>query len=164
MYAQACYPLLPTLILDSATARTAMLQASNLAWWFFFVLWIHTHTTNPSNLPNRKTLDDAVGHERRYKILCANAVPESCEPQKATQIILDAINLETDQYRMGHTKVSDTCCGLRRGEQHHDAQTINASCDNAKDIAEMRREFVLLFLPDSRVVHCSPRRQFIRQH
>jgi len=59
-----------------------------------------------------------VGHERRYKILCANAVSEPCEPQKATQIILDTINLESDQYRMGHTKVSDTCCGPRRGSSH----------------------------------------------
>lgn len=58
-------------------------------------------------------LTTMVGHERRYKILCANAVPEPCDPQKATQIILDTINLESDQYRMGHTKVSDTCCGPR---------------------------------------------------
>lgn len=67
------------------------------------------HQNLPPNLLNRKTLDDAVGYERRYKILCANAVPEPCDPQKATQIILETINLESDQYRMGHTKVSDTC-------------------------------------------------------
>lgn len=58
-------------------------------------------------------LTTVVGHERRYKILCANAVPEPCEPKKATQIILETINLESDQYRMGHTKVSDTCCDPR---------------------------------------------------
>ncbi|XP_011883420.1 PREDICTED: myosin heavy chain, muscle isoform X20 [Vollenhovia emeryi] len=52
--------------------------------------------------PNRMVYPD---FKLRYKILCANAVPEPCEPQKATQIILDAINLESDQYRMGHTKV-----------------------------------------------------------
>ena len=86
----------------------------------FFCLFCDTHIVkyqyvSPSNTLNRKTeLDGAVGHERRYKILCANAVQEPCEPQKATQIILDAINLESDQYRMGHTKVSDTYCGPRR--------------------------------------------------
>lgn len=52
--------------------------------------------------------------ECRYKILCANAVPEPCEPQKATQIILETINLESDQYRMGHTKVSDSRGVLNR--------------------------------------------------
>ncbi|XP_071645303.1 myosin heavy chain, muscle isoform X12 [Temnothorax longispinosus] len=52
--------------------------------------------------PNRMVYPD---FKLRYKILCANAVREPCEPQKATQIILDAINLENDQYRMGHTKV-----------------------------------------------------------
>ncbi|XP_025262951.1 myosin heavy chain, muscle isoform X27 [Camponotus floridanus] len=52
--------------------------------------------------PNRMVYPD---FKLRYKILCANAVQEPCEPQKATQIILDQINLESDQYRMGHTKV-----------------------------------------------------------
>lgn len=52
--------------------------------------------------PNHKT------NHHRYKILCANAIKEPCEPQKATQLILDAINLEPDQYRMGLTKVFDT--------------------------------------------------------
>ncbi|XP_018304577.1 myosin heavy chain, muscle isoform X14 [Mycetomoellerius zeteki] len=52
--------------------------------------------------PNRMVYPD---FKLRYKILCANAVQEPCEPQKATQIILDSINLESDQYRMGHTKV-----------------------------------------------------------
>ncbi|XP_071578985.1 myosin heavy chain, muscle-like isoform X10 [Temnothorax nylanderi] len=52
--------------------------------------------------PNRMVYPD---FKLRYKILCANAVREPCEPQKATQIILDTINLENDQYRMGHTKV-----------------------------------------------------------
>ena len=47
-------------------------------------------------------------NHRRYKILCANAIKEPCEPQKATQLILDGINLEPDQYRMGLTKVLDT--------------------------------------------------------
>ncbi|XP_070153033.1 myosin heavy chain, muscle isoform X13 [Polyergus mexicanus] len=52
--------------------------------------------------PNRMVYPD---FKLRYKILCANAVQEPCDPQKATQIILDAINLDSDQYRMGHTKV-----------------------------------------------------------
>lgn len=89
---------------------------------------------------NRKTLDDAVGHERRYKILCANAVREPCEPQKATQIILETINLESDQYRMGHTKVSDTYCGPRR-----DSSITTRKCcrkfvtGNTKDLENVRR-------------------------
>ncbi|XP_032677953.1 myosin heavy chain, muscle isoform X29 [Odontomachus brunneus] len=52
--------------------------------------------------PNRMVYPD---FKLRYKILCAHAVKEPCEPQKATQIILETINLESDQYRMGHTKV-----------------------------------------------------------
>ncbi|XP_029675375.1 myosin heavy chain, muscle isoform X10 [Formica exsecta] len=52
--------------------------------------------------PNRMVYPD---FKLRYKILCANAVQEPCDPQKATQIILETINLESDQYRMGHTKV-----------------------------------------------------------
>ncbi|XP_014480426.1 PREDICTED: myosin heavy chain, muscle isoform X8 [Dinoponera quadriceps] len=52
--------------------------------------------------PNRMVYPD---FKLRYKILCAHAVQEPCEPQKATKIILEAINLESDQYRMGHTKV-----------------------------------------------------------
>ncbi|XP_076397238.1 myosin heavy chain isoform X27 [Megachile rotundata] len=52
--------------------------------------------------PNRMVYPD---FKLRYKILCANAIKEPCEPVKATQLILDAINLEPDQYRMGHTKV-----------------------------------------------------------
>ncbi|XP_029155871.1 myosin heavy chain, muscle isoform X10 [Nylanderia fulva] len=52
--------------------------------------------------PNRMVYPD---FKLRYKILCANAVPEPCDAQKATQIILDTINLESDQYRLGHTKV-----------------------------------------------------------
>ncbi|XP_076671832.1 myosin heavy chain isoform X29 [Andrena cerasifolii] len=52
--------------------------------------------------PNRMVYPD---FKLRYKILCANAIKEPCEPQKATQLILDGINLEPDQYRMGLTKV-----------------------------------------------------------
>lgn len=80
---------------------------------FLSVLRTHKYQ-NMYHQHTAKTLDDAVGHERRYKILCAHAVPEPCDPQKATQIILEAINLESDQYRMGHTKVSDTYCDPRR--------------------------------------------------
>ncbi|XP_043518717.1 myosin heavy chain, muscle isoform X16 [Frieseomelitta varia] len=52
--------------------------------------------------PNRMVYPD---FKLRYKILCANAIKEPCEPQKATQLILDAINLEPELYRMGLTKV-----------------------------------------------------------
>ncbi|XP_033178000.1 myosin heavy chain, muscle isoform X23 [Bombus vosnesenskii] len=52
--------------------------------------------------PNRMVYPD---FKLRYKILCANAIKEPCDPQKATQLILDAINLEPELYRMGLTKV-----------------------------------------------------------
>lgn len=55
----------------------------------------------PQPYRNHKT------NHRRYKILCANAIKEPCDPQKATQLILDAINLEPELYRMGLTKVLD---------------------------------------------------------
>lgn len=87
-----------------------------ICFFFLSVFCEHTHDTVNIYDQIHQTvihLTTVVGHERRYKILCANAVQEPCEPQKATQIILDAINLESDQYRMGHTKVSDTCCGPR---------------------------------------------------
>lgn len=41
----------------------------------------------------------------RYKILCAHLIKEPIEPQKAAQIILDNISIDSEQYRMGHTKV-----------------------------------------------------------
>lgn len=41
----------------------------------------------------------------RYKILSASAIPENSTPEKATQIILDQIQLDAEQYRMGKTKV-----------------------------------------------------------
>jgi hypothetical protein len=41
----------------------------------------------------------------RYKILCANLMKEPQDPQKTTQFILDYVNLDAQQYRMGHTKV-----------------------------------------------------------
>ncbi|XP_060814100.1 myosin heavy chain, muscle isoform X13 [Bombus pascuorum] len=52
--------------------------------------------------PNRMVYPD---FKLRYKILCANAIKEPCDPQKATQLILEAINLEPELYRMGLTKV-----------------------------------------------------------
>lgn len=56
--------------------------------------------------PNRNKCNyTTTTQQHRYKILCANAIKEPCEPLKATQLILDAINLEPDQYRMGLTKV-----------------------------------------------------------
>lgn len=73
----------------------------NHVWWFFslslcFLLFV-VATIPTTNKTNR----------RRYKILCANAIKEPCDPQKATQLILDAINLEPELYRMGNTKVLD---------------------------------------------------------
>lgn len=41
----------------------------------------------------------------RYKILSANLINDSMTPEKATQIILDTANLDSEQYRLGKTKV-----------------------------------------------------------
>ncbi|XP_044728587.1 myosin heavy chain, muscle isoform X10 [Chrysoperla carnea] len=52
--------------------------------------------------PNRMVYPD---FKLRYKILCANQIKEPCAPEKAAQIILEFINMEADQFRMGKTKV-----------------------------------------------------------
>lgn len=44
----------------------------------------------------------------RYKILSASAIKDNLSPEKATQIILDTANLDSEQYRLGKTKVSFT--------------------------------------------------------
>lgn len=44
----------------------------------------------------------------RYKILSASAIKDNLTPEKATQIILDTANLDSEQYRLGKTKVSFT--------------------------------------------------------
>lgn len=41
----------------------------------------------------------------RYKILSASNIPHSMPPEQATVAILDAINVEKEQYQMGKTKV-----------------------------------------------------------
>jgi len=50
------------------------------------------------------TLKNPVPYSR-YKILCANLIKEPQDPLKTTQFILDYVNLDAQQYRMGHTKV-----------------------------------------------------------
>ncbi|XP_034947013.1 myosin heavy chain, muscle isoform X17 [Chelonus insularis] len=52
--------------------------------------------------PNRMMYPD---FKLRYKILCANAIKDGMDPKKATELILEAIALEQDQYRLGATKV-----------------------------------------------------------
>ncbi|XP_046426985.1 myosin heavy chain, muscle isoform X10 [Neodiprion fabricii] len=52
--------------------------------------------------PNRMVYPD---FKLRYKILCAHLIKDPCEPKKAAQMILENINLEPDQYRLGLTKV-----------------------------------------------------------
>ncbi|XP_069700209.1 myosin heavy chain, muscle isoform X15 [Periplaneta americana] len=52
--------------------------------------------------PNRMVYPD---FKLRYKILCAHLIKEPLDAQESTQIILDHINIDTEQYRMGHTKV-----------------------------------------------------------
>lgn len=41
----------------------------------------------------------------RYKILAASLIKDSYTPEKASQIILDLIQLDAEQYRLGKTKV-----------------------------------------------------------
>lgn len=41
----------------------------------------------------------------RYKILAAKDIKDSTTPEKAAQIILDTIQLDTEQFRLGKTKV-----------------------------------------------------------
>lgn len=43
--------------------------------------------------------------EYRYKILAATQIKDGMTNEKAAQIILDAIQLDPEQYRMGKTKV-----------------------------------------------------------
>lgn len=43
--------------------------------------------------------------QNRYKILAANDIKDGMTAEKATQIILDKVGLDTEQYRMGKTKV-----------------------------------------------------------
>ncbi|XP_060521398.1 myosin heavy chain, muscle isoform X18 [Cylas formicarius] len=52
--------------------------------------------------PNRMVYPD---FKLRYKILVASAIKDSTTPEKAAQIILDSINLDKEQYRLGKTKV-----------------------------------------------------------
>lgn len=43
--------------------------------------------------------------QNRYKILAAHELKDVSSPEKCAQIILDKIALDTEQYRMGKTKV-----------------------------------------------------------
>ncbi|KAG8035998.1 hypothetical protein G9C98_004527 [Cotesia typhae] len=52
--------------------------------------------------PNRMMYPD---FKLRYKILCAKAVKNGMDPKKATELILDTIELDQDQFRFGATKV-----------------------------------------------------------
>jgi len=52
--------------------------------------------------PNRMVYPD---FKLRYKILVAQQVKDDTAPEKAAKIILDHVALESDQFRLGHTKV-----------------------------------------------------------
>lgn len=41
----------------------------------------------------------------RYKILAANDIKGSMTPEKCSEIILDKVGLDSEQYRLGKTKV-----------------------------------------------------------
>lgn len=42
---------------------------------------------------------------KRYKILYPKGVKDSMSPEVATKTILEGIELDPEQYRLGHTKV-----------------------------------------------------------
>ncbi|XP_065215433.1 myosin heavy chain, muscle isoform X27 [Planococcus citri] len=52
--------------------------------------------------PNRMVYPD---FKLRYRLLYARGVTDCMDPKDATRVILDGINVDTDQYRLGHTKV-----------------------------------------------------------
>ncbi|XP_065215431.1 myosin heavy chain, muscle isoform X25 [Planococcus citri] len=52
--------------------------------------------------PNRMVYPD---FKLRYKILAPAAVDQSSDVKKAAAVILESVNLDSDQYRLGHTKV-----------------------------------------------------------
>ncbi|XP_044252353.1 myosin heavy chain, muscle isoform X4 [Tribolium madens] len=52
--------------------------------------------------PNRMVYPD---FKLRYKILAASSIRDDMTPEKASQVILETINLDAEQYRLGKTKV-----------------------------------------------------------
>ncbi|GLH07676.1 Myosin heavy chain, muscle [Gryllus bimaculatus] len=52
--------------------------------------------------PNRMVYPD---FKLRYTILCSNLVKEISNPRDATQVIMEHVQIDTEQYRMGNTKV-----------------------------------------------------------
>ncbi|XP_055702051.1 myosin heavy chain, muscle isoform X12 [Phlebotomus papatasi] len=52
--------------------------------------------------PNRMVYPD---FKLRYKILCISLIKEPCKPEKASEIILNHVQLAEDQFRLGKTKV-----------------------------------------------------------
>ncbi|XP_026481140.1 myosin heavy chain, muscle-like isoform X15 [Ctenocephalides felis] len=52
--------------------------------------------------PNRMVYPD---FKLRYKILCPHLVKEPIKPEKATEVIIQHIDLPSDQFRLGKTKV-----------------------------------------------------------
>lgn len=44
-------------------------------------------------------------HHKRYKILYPKGVKDSMSPEQATKTILEGIELDPEQYRLGNTKV-----------------------------------------------------------
>ncbi|XP_031353329.1 myosin heavy chain, muscle isoform X34 [Photinus pyralis] len=52
--------------------------------------------------PNRMVYPD---FKLRYKILVAQQIKDDTSPEKAAKLILDHVGLDSDQFRLGHTKV-----------------------------------------------------------
>ncbi|XP_063904238.1 myosin heavy chain, muscle isoform X4 [Zophobas morio] len=52
--------------------------------------------------PNRMVYPD---FKLRYKILAASSIKDDMTPEKASQIVLETVNLDAEQFRLGKTKV-----------------------------------------------------------
>lgn len=77
--------------------------------WYPVVFYLGTwkHQTNPNFAPFVLFLSLLIVlASNRYKILAASSIKDdSMSPEKASQIILETINLDAEQYRLGKTKV-----------------------------------------------------------
>ena len=50
----------------------------------------------------------------RYSILAPSAIPEGfVEGKEVTGKVLEALNMDNDQYKLGHTKVSCVCAHVK---------------------------------------------------
>ena len=47
----------------------------------------------------------------RYQVLNPNVIPQGfVDNKKASELLLGSIDLDVNEYKIGHTKVGSTCC------------------------------------------------------